>query len=143
MKLRTPEPVTLLVRTHDFFPAAFRWRGRRFDVLHIELCWKVQRPAPCRLFQVRTASGSFVLRYRFDVARWEVTNRPFSLSLLSAASVAPARFPLPRSQRRVLRQPAGRPASLGPKMATATPKAPSAAKTMAPAAQSLAIRASG
>ena len=143
MKLRTPEAVTLLARTHDFFPAAFRWRGRRFDVLRIELCWKVQQPAPCRLFQVRTAAGSFVLRYSLKTARWEMTNRPSMLGLLPDMPAAPARFPLPRNRQRAQRQPVSITASRGPKIAAATPKAPSVANSKAPAAQSLAMRASG
>ncbi len=64
MKILKSERINLLARSHGYFPAAFRWRGRRFDVTAVEKCWTVALLVP-----------------------WP---KP----------AAPARFPLPRGQRR-------------------------------------------
>ena len=143
MKLSTPETVTLLARQHNFFPAAFRWRGRRFDVTRVELCWNLTHPEPYHMFRVHTAAGRFELGYNQQRSRWEITDRPLRLLLTPVAPPAPARFPLPRHMRRARLQPALTPSSKGPKMAAATPSAASTAKIKAPAAQSLAMRARG
>ena len=45
MRIRKSEPVQLVAKTHGYFPASFRWRGRRFDVVAVEKCWTVSGPA--------------------------------------------------------------------------------------------------
>ncbi len=141
MQIRKREHVDMLARQYGYFPAAFRWRGRRFDVTAVDKCWTVQRPAARRLFRVRCAAGSFVLEQSVVDDSWQVSRWPWALFLLPSQPSQPARFPLPRSQRRPRLQPASSRSSGGPKMAAATPREPSTAKTIAPAAQSLAMRA--
>lgn len=158
MQILKSTPIDLLARSHSYFPAAFRWRGRRFDIIAVQKCWMVRQPAARRLFQVRCAAGSFLLEQSIADDSWSVSRWPLALWLARPVAAEPgARFPLPRSQRRPARSAAGRwatgreaaagqPASKramgGPKMAAATPSAPSTAKISAPAAQSLAVRAS-
>lgn len=141
MKLSKKERIDCLARTHDYFPAVFRWRGRRFEVLTVEKCWTSKPSTAKRLFRVRCAEGSFVLEYTVATELWQVSEWPLTLWLPWSKSATPARFPLPRSQRRPQLQPASVRSNGGPKIAAATPNAPKTAKTIAPAAQSLAMRA--
>jgi len=105
MKIVKSERINLLARSHGYFPAAFRWRGRRFDVTAVEKCWTVQRPAVRRMFRVRCAAGSFVLEQCLADDTWQVSRWPLTLLLPWPKPAAPARFPLPRSQRRPARRP--------------------------------------
>lgn len=141
MEIIRNDRIELLARAHGYFPAAFRWRGRRFEVVSVEKCWTVQRPVAQRLFRVRCAAGSFLLAQTVAGDTWQVKRWPLALLLPKLKPSQPARFPLPRSQRRPRLQPASIRHIGGPKMAAATPKEPSTAKSMAPAAQSLAMRA--
>jgi hypothetical protein len=112
MKIVKNERISLLARSHGYFPTAFRWRGRRFDVIAVEKCWMERRPAARRMFRVRCAAGSFVLEQSVANDAWWVSRRPLAL-LLWPHSGPEARFPLPRRQRRPARQaPAGRLAQL-------------------------------
>ena len=63
MRIRKSEPVQLVAKTHGYFPASFRWRGRRFDVVAVEKCWTVSgsrratvvlRALPGRTFRAAT-----------------------------------------------------------------------------------------
>lgn len=105
MKIVKSERINLLARSHGYFPAAFRWRGRRFDVTAVEKCWTVQRPAVRRMFRVRCTAGSFVLEQCLADDTWQVSRWPLTLLLPWPKPAAPARFPLPRSQRRPARRP--------------------------------------
>ena len=100
MQIGKSERINLLGRSHGYFPAAFRWRGRRFDVLAVEKCWMERRPAARRLFRVRCADGAFVLAQSMADDSWQVSRWPLTLLLPRPKAGAAARFPLPRSQRR-------------------------------------------
>lgn len=141
MKLSKNERIYCLARTHDYFPAVFRWRGRRFEVMTVEKCWTSKSSTARRLFRVRCAEGSFVLEHAVDSDLWQVSEWPLTLLLPWSKSMTPARFPLPRGQRRPQLQPVSVRSNGGPKIAAATPNAPRTVKTIAPAAQSLAMRA--
>ena len=104
MNIVKSERIDLLARSHGYFPSAFRWRGRRFDVTAVEKCWTVQRPAVRRMFRVHCAAGSFVLEQSVTSDAWRVTRWPLALLLPWPQPAAPARFPLPRSQRRPSQQ---------------------------------------
>ncbi len=63
MRIQKSEPVQLVAKTHGYFPASFRWRGRRFDVVAVEKCWTVSgravrtvvlRALPGRMFRAAT-----------------------------------------------------------------------------------------
>lgn len=158
MQILKSERINLLARSHSYFPAAFRWRGRRFDIIAVQKCWMVRRPVVRRMFRVRCAAGSFLLEQSVADDTWQVSRWPWALWLARPVAAGPsARFPLPRGQRRPARplslgvaaagrgtvgQPMIKRAMGGPKMAAATPSEPSTAKIIAPAAQSLAVRAS-
>ncbi len=100
MQIVKSEQINLVARSHGYFPTAFRWRGRRFDVTSVEKCWTVQRPAVRRMFRVRCAAGAFVLEQCVASDAWRVTRWPLALLLPWPKPAAPVRFPLPRSQRR-------------------------------------------
>ncbi len=100
MRIRKSEPVQLVAKTHGYFPASFRWRGRRFDVVEVEKCWTASGRAVRRLFSVRCQAGRFVLQQAVDGDHWQVTRWPLTLWLPRLRRSAPPRFPLPRHQRR-------------------------------------------
>jgi hypothetical protein len=100
MRIRKSEPVQLVAKTHGYFPASFRWRGRRFDVVAVEKCWTVSGRAVQRLFSVRSQAGRFVLQQSVEGDQWQVTRWPLTLWLPRLRRSAPPRFPLPRHQRR-------------------------------------------
>ncbi len=120
MRIIKYEQIHLLARTHGYLPAAFRWRGRRFDVVAVEKCWTVQRPAVHRLFRVRCTAGSFVLEQCLASDTWQVTRWPLALLMPWTRPSRAVRFPLPRSQRRPRRlASAAQPARLEVKAASA------------------------
>lgn len=100
MKIRKSEPVQLVAKTHGYFPAAFRWRGRRFEVLAVEKCWSDSGPIVQRTFRVRCQAGRFVLHQNVAGDQWQVTQWPLTLWWPHVRRAAPPRFPLPRHQRR-------------------------------------------
>ena len=100
MRIQKSEPVQLVAKTHGYFPASFRWRGRRFDVVAVEKCWTVSGLAVRRLFAVRCQAGRFVLQQSVEGDHWQVTRWPLTLWLPRLRRSAPPRFPLPRHQRR-------------------------------------------
>lgn len=114
MQIGKNERINLLGRSHGYFPAAFRWRGRRFDVVAVEKCWMERRPVARRLFRVRCADGVFVLEQSIADDTWLVSRWPLALLLPRSKPGAAARFPLPRRQRRPAR-PAPLAAGLGPR----------------------------
>jgi hypothetical protein len=107
MKIVKSESIHLLARNHGYFPAAFRWRGRRFDVTVVDKCWTVHGPATHRMFQVRCAAGSFVLEHCVASDTWRVSRWPLALFLPWPRPQKPARFPCPDAS-------AGQPAGLWP-----------------------------
>lgn len=104
MKFVKSERISLLARSHGYFPAAFRWRGRRFDVIAVEKCWVERRPAARRMFRVRCMAGRFVLEQSVASDGWQVSRWPLMLFLSLPRSGPEARFPLPRGQRRPVRR---------------------------------------
>ena len=100
MRIHKSEPVQLLAKTHGYFPASFRWRGRRFDVVAIEKVWTVAGLAVRRMFRVRCQAGRFVLQQTVEGDHWQVSRWPLTLWLPRLRRPAPPRFPLPRHQRR-------------------------------------------
>ena len=100
MRIQKSEPVQLVAKTHGYFPASFRWRGRRFDVVAVEKCWTVSSPAVRRLFRVRCQAGWFILQQAVADDHWQVNRWPLTLWLPRLRRPAPPRFPLPRYQRR-------------------------------------------
>ena len=100
MRIQKSEPVQLVAKTHSYFPASFRWRGRRFDVVAVEKCWTTSGRAVRRLFSVRCQAGRFVLQQTVEGDHWQVTRWPLTLWLPRLRRSAPPQFPLPRHQRR-------------------------------------------
>lgn len=100
MSIFKSESIRLLARTHGYFPAAFQWRGCRFDVAAVEKCWNQRGPDARRLFRVRCDAGSFVLEQSVASDRWRITRWPLAFFLPRPPRTRSPRFPLPRSQRR-------------------------------------------
>ena len=100
MRIQKSEPVQLVAKTHGYFPASFRWRSRRFDVVAVEKCWTVSGHPVRRLFAVRCQAGRFVLQQSVEGDHWQVTRWPLTLWLPRIRRSDPPRFPLPRHQRR-------------------------------------------
>jgi hypothetical protein len=92
--------IKLLARRHDYFPASFRWRGRRFGVLAVERCWTKRKPLHRRFFRVRCQVGIFVLEQMVDGDKWRVLRWPWRVWLPLLRPTMVPRFPLPRGQRR-------------------------------------------
>jgi hypothetical protein len=100
MRIWKSETVQMVAKTHGYFPASFRWRGRRFDVVGVEKCWTVTGPSVRRMFRVRCQAGLFTLQQTVDGDQWRVSRWPLGLWLLHPVRSTPPRFPLPRHQRR-------------------------------------------
>lgn len=109
MRVRNSEVIEMLATSHGYFPASFRWRGRRFDVVAVEKCWTATGLAPCRMFQVRCAPGVFIVEQSLPAKRipgaiaspaWRVQRWPATLWLVATKRPRSPRYPLPRGQRR-------------------------------------------
>jgi hypothetical protein len=85
------EAVEMLERRHQYFPQAFRWHGRRYEVDSIERCWQVikrrrQPASPRQFFRVRCADGMFELYRDLEAGTWH----------MARARLAPAPVPVVR-----------------------------------------------
>lgn len=114
------EKIEMVATRYDYFPASFRWRGRRLDVEAVEKCWMTQRRQTRRLFRVRTEAGVFVLAFEPSNDHWQVRSWPLTHWLPRLRRPGAPRYPLPRRQRRPASKPslgglAMQPASIRPK----------------------------
>lgn len=110
MRRREGQSIEMLATDHGYFPASFRWRGRRFDVVAVERCWTETGQCPRRLFQVRCAAGVFVVEQRLPAGMaapglgagspWRVKRWPAMLWLAGLRRPRAPRYPLPKGQRR-------------------------------------------
>lgn len=116
MFTRNGEKIEMAAIRYDYFPASFRWRGRRLDVTTVEKCWTAQGAPARRLFRVRTDAGVFVLSFTPAEDCWRVRRWPMTYWLPRPGRSDAPRYPLPRRQRR----PALRPALGGLVMQPAT-----------------------
>lgn len=80
MARRTEEPVLMERKRYAFLPSTFLWRGRRFDVRHVERCWtqaqgsgdgRIER----RYFRVRCDHGTLDLYHDLLADAWCVRAR--------------------------------------------------------------------
>lgn len=86
---RYDEPVELLQKRFQYFPQAFRWRGRYFMVASVERCWSVsgrgwRQPVGRHYFRLRCTEGSFELYQDLAANTWHVGR-----AALGATSRAP------------------------------------------------------
>ena len=93
MFTKNGEKIEMVATRYDYFPASFRWRGRRLDVQAVEKCWTRQQRQTQRLFRVRTEAGMFVLS--FEPARGHLAGEKLAADLLAAAAGAVGRAALP------------------------------------------------
>jgi hypothetical protein len=56
-----------------YFPKAFRWRGKRYDVQAIERTWARSRSAPRLYFRVRCRDGIFELCQDLRADTWHLS----------------------------------------------------------------------
>ena len=54
MFAKNGEKIEMVATRYDYFPASFRWRGRRLEVMAVEKCWTTQRR---QMPRVRPTSG--------------------------------------------------------------------------------------
>ncbi|MEZ4767654.1 MAG: hypothetical protein R2844_04435 [Caldilineales bacterium] len=94
------EKIDMVATRYDYFPASFRWRGRRLDVTTVEKCWTSQRKQTLRQFRVRTEVGVFVVTFEPARAIWRVRRWPLTYWLPRLGRTDTPRYPLPRRQRR-------------------------------------------
>lgn len=85
------EAVEMLERRHQFFPQAFRWHGRRYEVDSIERCWQMvkrrrRQDPPRQFFRVRCADGIFELYRDLEAGTWH----------MARARITPAPVPVVR-----------------------------------------------
>jgi len=66
------EAVDLLERRFQFFPQAFRWRGRRYEVETVERSWTASRPRRRRYFRVHCTPGIFDLYHDLTASTWHI-----------------------------------------------------------------------
>lgn len=116
MFVKNGEKIDMVATRYDYFPASFRWRGRRLDVDAVEKCWTTQRRQTRRMFRVRTEAGVFELAYEPARDCWRVRRWPLTYWLPRLHRLDTPRYPLPRRQRR----PALKPAAGGLAMQPAT-----------------------
>ena len=100
MFAKNGEKIEMVATRYDYFPASFRWRGRRLDVAAVEKCWTRQRQLTQRLFRVRTEAGVFVLAFEPARGIWRVKSWPLTYWLPRLSRSDAPRYPLPRRQRR-------------------------------------------
>ena len=100
MFTKNGETIDMVATRYDYFPASFRWRGRRLDVLAVEKCWTRQRRQTLRLFRVRTEAGVFVLSCEPAREIWRVRRWPLTYLLSGLRREDAPRYPLPLRQRR-------------------------------------------
>jgi hypothetical protein len=90
------EAIEMLERRFQYFPRAFRWRGRRYEVEAVEQCWTVSRRGWKRrverhFFRVHCAEGLFELFQDLRANTWHLRRAKAELGPLPGARrVAPA-----------------------------------------------------
>jgi hypothetical protein len=90
------EAVEMLARQFQYFPRAFRWRGRRYGVNVVERCWTVSRSGwrqrvERRYFQVQCNEGCFELFQDLGTGTWHLRRARLAVVPVSRVQrVAPA-----------------------------------------------------
>jgi hypothetical protein len=66
------EAVEIQEKRFGYFPKAFRWRGKRYDVQAIERCWTAAKRSPHLCFRVRCNEGIFDLYQNVRDNTWHL-----------------------------------------------------------------------
>jgi RNase_H superfamily len=66
------EAVEIQEKRFGYFPKAFRWHGKRYDVQAIERCWTAARRSPHLCFRVRCNEGIFDLYQNIRDNTWHL-----------------------------------------------------------------------
>ncbi len=69
---RREQTVEIQEKRFGYFPKAFRWHGKRYDVQAVERCWTIARSAPRLCFRVRCAEGTFDLFQDIRADTWHL-----------------------------------------------------------------------
>ncbi len=70
---RREEAVEIQEKRFGYFPKAFRWHGKRYDVQVVERCWTVAKRTPRLCFRVRCQEGIFDLYQDLRANTWHLT----------------------------------------------------------------------
>jgi hypothetical protein len=66
------ESIELLARRFAYFPQAFRWRGRRYDVDAVERDWTPRLAPARRYFRVQCVAGRVELYHDLVANTWHL-----------------------------------------------------------------------
>ncbi len=69
---RREHVVEIEEKRFGYFPKAFCWRGKRYDVQAVERCWTIPRRTPRLCFRVRCAEGTFDLFQDIRANTWRL-----------------------------------------------------------------------
>ena len=69
---RREQPVEVQEKRFGYFPKAFRWHGKRYDVQAIERTWARSRRVPRLYFRVRCRDGIFDLCQDLRADTWHL-----------------------------------------------------------------------
>ncbi len=69
---RREQTVEIQEKRFGYFPKAFRWQGKRYDVQAVERCWTRAQRAPRLCFRVRCAEGTFDLFQDIRADTWHL-----------------------------------------------------------------------
>jgi hypothetical protein len=94
------EAIDVMQYRWRYFPAIFRWRGRRYQVDAVERSWLVpaqgwRRRHDRRFFQARCGEGIFELYQDLEAGTWHLRRA----RLLPAAAALPLLRPAPERSR--------------------------------------------
>jgi hypothetical protein len=70
----TEQAVEIQEKRFGYFPQAFRWHGKRYDVEAVERCWNAKRSEPHLCFRVRCRDGIFELYQNVRDNTWRLVS---------------------------------------------------------------------
>jgi len=78
------EAIRIEARRFGYFPAAFTWHGKRYDVWRVERCWTVQRRGwrnrvERLCFRVHCAEGVFDVYQDLVGNTWHIARRGLAI----------------------------------------------------------------
>ena len=70
------QAVEIQEKRFGYFPKAFRWHGKRYDVQAVERCWTAAKRSPYLCFRVRCNEGIFDLYQNVRDNTWHLVPLP-------------------------------------------------------------------
>lgn len=79
--IRNNNAVEMQEKRFGYFPKAFRWHGKRYDVRVVERCWTKLARSPRLCFRVRCEEGTFELYQDVQTNTWHLMNPAWAAKL--------------------------------------------------------------